>query len=97
MRKTLAITAILAIMLAGSSDVRALTELASPAIATRKSSIERVTCPGAGRRDRCPAGLYLACTPDKWCACISCFAFRRYPPHQFYTRIELRGFNSRRR
>jgi hypothetical protein len=66
MRKTLAIAAILAIMLAGSSDVRALTELASPAIATRKSSIERVTCPGAGRRDRCRAGLYLACTPDIW-------------------------------
>jgi hypothetical protein len=86
MRKTLAITAILAIMLAGSSDVRALTELASPAIAARKSPIEHVTCPGAGRRDRCPAGLYLACTPDKWCACISCFAFRRYPSDDYWYR-----------
>jgi hypothetical protein len=86
MRKTLALTGILATILAGSSDVRASSALASPAIATIKWPIERVTCPGAGRRDRCPAGLYLACTPDKWCACISCFAFRRYPRNDYWYR-----------
>ena len=86
MRKTLAVNGILAIMLAGSPDVRALTELASPAIATIKWPTERVTCSGAGRRDGCPAGLYLACTPDKWCACISCFAFRRYPRNDYWYR-----------
>jgi hypothetical protein len=86
MRKmTLALAATVVMMLTDSADVRALTGLASPATATSDDlPIVAVTCPGAGRRDRCPAGLYLACTPDKWCACISCFAFRRYPNDDYW-------------
>jgi hypothetical protein len=86
MHTALAIATTVAMMLAGSTEVRALTELGSAASAKRDSSIEHVTCPGAGRGDRCPVGLYLACTPDKRCACISCFAFRRYPNDEYWYR-----------
>jgi hypothetical protein len=88
MRKVaLALVATMTTMLAGSADVRALTKLASPAIATRDSSpIEYVNCPSARSRDRCPVGLYLACTLDRRCACISCFAFRRYPNDYYWYR-----------
>jgi len=79
MSKTLVIAATAAMMLAGP-DAKAFVELASLAGATGDTSpIVDVTCPGAGLRDRCPVGLYLACTLDRRCACISCFAFRRYP------------------
>ena len=75
-----------AMMLTGSADARAWTELASPIVATRDNSVEHVTCLGAGRRNRCPVGFYLACTLDKRCACISCFAFRRYPNDDYWYR-----------
>ena len=86
MRKvTLALVATMAI--AGSADARALTQLANPAIATRDSSpTEHVNCPSARSRDHCPVGLYLACTLDRRCACISCFAFRRYPNDYYWYR-----------
>jgi len=86
MRKVaLALVATMAI--GGSADVRALTQLASPAIATGDSSpTEHVNCPSARSRDHCPVGLYLACTLDRRCACISCFAFRRYPNDYYWYR-----------
>jgi hypothetical protein len=83
----IALAATAAMMLAGSSDVRALTELTSPATATRDSCpVEHVNCPNARSRDCCPVGLYLACTLDRRCACISCFAFRRYPNDYYWYR-----------
>jgi len=70
MRLALMLLATLAMMPVGSS--------VDASNANRLPKVE-VTCPGPGMRDRCPPGYYVACTPDKWCACISCFAFRRYP------------------
>jgi hypothetical protein len=76
----LALATTVAMMPTGSTDVRALTGLASLANAVRDNSpIERLNCLVVRRRDGCPVGLYLTCTLDRRCACISCFAFRRYP------------------
>ena len=83
----LALGTTVATMLAGSADVKALTELASPAVATRDNSVlQHVNCPVVRRRDGCPVGLYLACTLDRRCACISCFTFRRYPNDYYWYR-----------
>jgi hypothetical protein len=78
-KMALALATTVAMMLTGSADARALTGLASPAIVRDNPPIERLNCPVVRRRDGCPVGLYLACTLDRRCACISCFAFRRYP------------------
>jgi hypothetical protein len=88
MRKVaIALAATTAMMLAGWADATALTEPARPPTATRDNPpIENVNCPGIRRRDRCPFGLYLACTLDRRCACISCYAFRRYPNDDYWYR-----------
>jgi hypothetical protein len=86
MRMALTLAATLA-MIPVVSGLKALNEQANQSGAMKDTlPMVDVTCPGAGRRDRCPQGLYLACTPDKWCACISCFAFRRYPYDDFWYR-----------
>jgi hypothetical protein len=84
-KMALALGATVAMMLAGSADLKA--ELASPATAVRNNSpIENVNCPGLRRRDLCPVGFYWACTLDRRCVCTSCFAFRRYPNGYYWYR-----------
>lgn len=79
MRMALTLAATLAMMLVGSNANALIGDANKSGAVQDRLPTAKVTCPGAGMRDRCPPGYYLGCTPDKWCACISCFAFRRYP------------------